>query len=101
MEFAAGDGEVQVVRDGTEVHADVGGGGEDHVEVGVGGDDHVDVGGGDAADQATVRNLWKLACSSVEVSGGETMSPLLKPRINAAAHSSESRWVAPTDARLG
>jgi len=46
-----------VVKDGTEVHADVGGGGEDHVEVGVGGEDHVEVGGGDAADQATVRNL--------------------------------------------
>ena len=82
-----------MVRDGTEVHADVGGGGEDHVEVGVGGVDHVGgVGGGDVADQATVRNLWKLACSSAEpVSGGETMSPLLKPKINAAAHSSESR----------
>ena len=57
MEFAAGEAEVQVVRDGTEVHEDVGGGGEDHVEVGVGGEDHVEVGGGEAADQATVRNL--------------------------------------------
>ena len=57
MEFAAGEAEVQVVRDGTEVHADVGGGGEDHVEVGVEGEDQVEVGGGDAADQATVRNL--------------------------------------------
>lgn len=46
-----------MVRDGTEVHADVGGGGEDHVEVGVEGEDQVEVGGGDAADQATVRNL--------------------------------------------
>ena len=57
MEFASGEADVQVVRDGTEVHADVGGGGEDHVEVGVGGEDHVEVGGGEAADQATVRNL--------------------------------------------
>ena len=29
------------------------------------------------------------------------MSPLLKPKIKAAAHSSESLWVAPRDARLG
>ena len=46
-----------MVRDGTEVHADVGVEGEDHVEVAVGGDDHVEVGGGEPADQATVRNL--------------------------------------------
>ena len=86
------------------------------MEIGVEGEDHVDVGGGDAvADQTIVRNRWKLATgSSAEVSGveergcvclfklgGETRSPRLNPRIKAAAHSSERRWVAPREARLG
>jgi len=99
-----------------DVHAEEGGGGEDQVEIGVEGEDHVDVGGGDAvADQTIVRNRWKLATgSSAEVSGveergcvclfklgGETRSPRLNPRIKAAAHSSERRWVAPREARLG
>ena len=97
-----------------DVHAEEGGGGEDQVEIGVEGEDHVDVGGGDA-DQTIVRNRWKLATgSSAEVSGveeresallfklgGETRSPRLNPRIKAAAHSSERRWVAPREARLG
>ena len=113
--FTTGEADVQVVKDGTEVHAEEGGGVEDQVEIGVEGEDHVDVGGGDVADQTIVRNRWKLATgSSAEVSGveeresaclfklvGETRSPRLNPRIKAAAHSSERRWVAPREARLG
>ena len=114
--LTTGEAGVQVVKDGTEVHAEEGGAVEDQVEIGVEGEDHVDVGGGDAvADQTIVRNRWKLATgSSAEVSGveeresaclfklvGETRSPRLNPRIKAAAHSSERRWVAPREARLG
>lgn len=61
-----------------------------------------EVRGGEAAPQGMVRNLWKLACSCARapVSGEEAaMSPLLSPKMRAAAHSSLRRLEVSREAR--
>lgn len=92
-EVVTGEGDVQMgpVEDGPGVQEE-----EEGVVV------QDDGGGGEAADQGTVRNLWKFACSWVSSCGRPwAMSPLLSPRMRAAAHSSDRRWLVSREALLG
>ena len=108
-EVVTGEGDVQMgpVEDGPGVQEE-----EEGVVV------QDDGGGGEAADQGTVRNLekemvtkrknvedrhlWKFACSWVSSCGRPwAMSPLLSPRMRAAAHSSDRRLLVSREALLG